>query len=118
MSTNSRKALTLAVTVSLIALSVTIFLAGAEPSMALPNYAAATGQACGSCHIDPTGGGTLSDIGQAFAAVGSHASDPAGAWAQISAPAPEPAAPADAESAPDSAPANDAAPEPDAPPAA
>lgn len=61
---------------------------------ALPQYNTATGQSCGSCHVNPAGGGSLTAQGQAFAAIGSHASDPAGAWAQASGTAPAPAAPA------------------------
>ncbi len=53
------------------------------PGAALPGYAAATGQACGTCHVSPSGGGTLTGQGSAFAGVSTHSSDPAGAWAQI-----------------------------------
>ena len=57
---------------------------------ALPSYAPATGQACGVCHVNPAGGGPRTIIGQAFAAVPTHASDPAGAWALVSSPTPTP----------------------------
>lgn len=76
-------------------------------ALALPAYAAATGQACSVCHVNPAGGGTLTAKGQAFAAISTHASDPAGAWAQVNAPA---AAPTAAPAAPAAAPAAPAAP--------
>src|SRR3972149_10414787 len=63
-----------------------VVLAGAGPPSALPNDAAATGQACGVCHVNPAGGGPRTPIGQAFEAIPTHASDPAGAWAQVSSP--------------------------------
>ncbi|MBI4301130.1 MAG: Ig-like domain-containing protein [Chloroflexi bacterium] len=56
----------------------------ATPSVAMPNYATNTGQACGTCHINPAGGGPRTDMGRAFEAVKTHAVDPAGAWAQVS----------------------------------
>ncbi|MCL4533997.1 MAG: hypothetical protein M1370_02425 [Bacteroidetes bacterium] len=66
------------------------------PTSALPSYAAATGQACGTCHVDPAGGGPRNDVGQAFEAIPTHSTDPAGAWAQISgAPAPAPVPPSE-----------------------
>lgn len=58
---------------------------------ALPQYAAATGQACGTCHVNPAGGGPRNATGQAFEAIPTHATDPAGAFAQATAPAPAPA---------------------------
>lgn len=65
-------------------------------SVALPDYTTKTGQICGSCHVNPAGGGPLTAKGQAFAAIATHITDPAGAWAQISgvaaAPPPPPAA--------------------------
>ena len=33
---------------------------------ALPQYATDTGLACGSCHVNPAGGGTLTSLGTAF----------------------------------------------------
>ncbi|MBI2909542.1 MAG: hypothetical protein HYX92_18010 [Chloroflexi bacterium] len=76
--------------VSLVALLVLLWRA--TPSEAMPDYAAKTGQACGTCHVNPAGGGTLTATGQAFAAIPTHISDPAGAWAQVAAaPAPAPA---------------------------
>ncbi|MBI2906412.1 MAG: hypothetical protein HYX92_02015 [Chloroflexi bacterium] len=52
-------------------------------SLAVPNYAAATGQACGVCHINPGGGGPRTAIGQLFEAIPTHSTNPAGAWAIV-----------------------------------
>lgn len=87
------------------ALAVVLLPASA---LALPAYAAATGQPCSSCHVNPAGGGALSAKGQAFAAVSTHAANPAGAWSQVNA-APAPAAPAPAPAAAPAAPAAPAA---------
>ncbi|MCL4367679.1 MAG: hypothetical protein M1337_00650 [Actinobacteria bacterium] len=97
------------------------------PSAALPNYAAATGQACGTCHVNPGGGGPRNDFGQAFEAIPTHADDPAGAFAQASGasapPAPSdqngasaapPASPDQDASAPEPAPSDQGGPAPDA----
>jgi hypothetical protein len=64
--------------------------------VARPEYAAATGQPCATCHVSPAGGGPRTPSGQAFMAIPTHATDPAGAWAQVvasqgAAPAPAPA---------------------------
>src|SRR5512142_3297327 len=93
------------------AILVALFTASA--TFALPAYAAATGQPCSTCHVNPAGGGTLTATGSAFAAIPTHSTNPAAAFAQVSAPAkaPAPAAPA----AP--APAAGAAPTKAAPPA-
>lgn len=92
-----------------IAFAVTLLAVSTRSTTveALPQYAAATGQACGTCHVNPGGGGTLTATGQAFAAVPSHSSDPSGAFAQATAPAP---APAPAAPAPAQAPAPTPAP--------
>ncbi len=78
------------------------FIVSATAAAALPAYAAATGQPCSTCHVNPAGGGTLTSTGQAFAAIPTHATNPAAAFAQVSAPAkaPAPAAPAPAPAAP------------------
>lgn len=60
---------------------------------ALPQYAAATGQPCATCHVNPAGGGPRNAKGQAFEAIPTHATDPAGAFAQLNAPAPAVPAP-------------------------
>jgi len=85
-----RLALAVVALVALLAASVAVILPGATTS-ALPDYATKTGQACGACHLNPAGGGTLTAPGQAFAAIASHTTDPAGAWAQVSGAAPAPA---------------------------
>lgn len=54
------------------------------PGAALSSYASATSQACGVCHVNPSGGGARTALGAAFEAIPSHATDPAGAWAQVS----------------------------------
>src|SRR5512142_74064 len=88
------------------AILVALFTASA--TFALPSYATATGQPCSTCHVNPAGGGTLTATGQAFQAIPTHATNPAAAFAQVSAPK---AAPAPAPTAaPTAAPAAAAAP--------
>ncbi len=88
------------------AVAVTLLINGTRAATieALPNYAAATGQACATCHVNPAGGGPRTETGQAFAAIPIHSTDPAGAFAQLSS-APVPAPAAAAAPAPSSAPA-------------
>lgn len=45
-----------------------VFMAMLFPSLSLarPEYASQTGFQCGQCHIEPTGGGTLTKTGEAF----------------------------------------------------
>ncbi len=76
----------LAITVVAVlgAAGLLLALAGPTPTAALPRYAGATGQGCATCHINPFGGGPRTAIGQAFEAVPTHSSDPAGAWALVS----------------------------------
>ena len=45
-------------------------VAAPKPAAALPAYAAATGKACGACHVNPAGGGPRNAFGDAFAANG------------------------------------------------
>jgi uncharacterized repeat protein (TIGR01451 family) len=53
---------------------------------ALMTFAQATGQPCITCHTTPTGaGGVLNAFGQRFTAIPSHETDPAGAFAQLTA---------------------------------
>ena len=68
-----------------------IMIAMATVTDALPQYAAATGQPCATCHVNPAGGGPRNATGQAFEAIPTHSTDPAGAFAQISHTAPAPA---------------------------
>ncbi len=113
------------------AVILAIGLFGATTSFALPDYGVKTGQACGICHVSPGGGGALTPRGQAFAAIATHTSDPAGAFTQSGAApaaptaAPKPAAtaapttpPAAATAAPTAAPKPAATAAPAAPPAA
>jgi mono/diheme cytochrome c family protein len=41
-----------------------------RPADALPSYAKQTGRSCGSCHVNPAGGGPRTAFGKAFAANG------------------------------------------------
>lgn len=62
----------------------------APSASALPDYTAKTGASCGACHVSPGGGGALTSQGAAFAAISTHAANPAAAWQQVTAPAPAP----------------------------
>jgi hypothetical protein len=95
----SKRTSILAMVTCLVLIPVIIILFRSSPGLALPAYAAATGQSCSACHIDPAGGGALNSSGQAFAAISTHSSDPAGAWAQaIGSPVPPMALPPAASS--------------------
>lgn len=72
------------------AFALMMALAWPTTTSAYPSYAAATGQTCGTCHVNPAGGGPRNATGQAFQAIPTHATDPAGAWAQLNAPTPVP----------------------------
>lgn len=99
----SRRSKSLAAMLTLA--SATVWMLLPTVSSALPQYAAATGQPCATCHVNPAGGGTLTATGTSFAAIPTHSTDPAGAWAQLSAPAAPAPAPAPAPAAPAPAPA-------------
>lgn len=90
----SRLTLVVLALAALLAVSV-VFILPTSTTSALPDYTTKTGQSCGTCHVNPAGGGPLTAQGQAFAAIATHTTDPTGAWAQVSgtAPAPAPAAP-------------------------
>jgi hypothetical protein len=45
-------------------------IAAPKPALALPAYAASTGKPCGTCHVNPAGGGPRTKFGAAFAANG------------------------------------------------
>ncbi|MDP2663050.1 MAG: LPXTG cell wall anchor domain-containing protein [Dehalococcoidia bacterium] len=83
-------------------------LFGATTGLALPDYATKTGQACATCHVNPAGGGALTARGQAFAAIATHTTDPAGAFTQSGTAAPA----ATATTAPAAAATPTAAPKP------
>jgi LPXTG-motif cell wall-anchored protein len=61
------------------------FLALLLPSLvlAMPQYAAATGQPCSTCHVNPAGGGARNAFGQRFEAIPTHSTDPLGAYRQL-----------------------------------
>ena len=53
-----------------VALGLFLFLTillGAAPASATEDFAAATGRECRDCHIDPLGGGPLTELGQGYA---------------------------------------------------
>jgi hypothetical protein len=90
----SRKSLT-------FTLLAVMFVALAVPAItyALPRYTEATGQPCSTCHVNPAGGGALTPLGQRFAAIPNHSTDPVAAFQQAQQPAqatPAPAQPAPA----------------------
>ena len=74
------------------ALVIAAFVVSATSALALPTYSTATGQPCTTCHTTATGG-ALNATGQAFAAIPTHATNPAAAFAQVSASAAPAAAP-------------------------
>jgi len=67
-----------------------IALALPSPGLALPQYTAATGQPCSVCHVNPAGGGELTAVGAAFAAIPTHATNPVAAFQQVSGAAAQP----------------------------
>lgn len=81
----SKEVMMLALVVGFVAAMVT--LARPTPTAALPDYAAKTGQACGTCHVNTAGGGPRTPLGQRFEAIATHTTDPVGAFAQAQAAA-------------------------------
>ena len=79
------------ITIGLLLLAVA--LVGTPVALSLPSYATAlqstygSGLSCGTCHVDPNGGGARNAYGQLFEAVSTHSSDPTGALCSIGAPA-------------------------------
>lgn len=56
-----------AVYLGIILLAAVIWLTGAAANVyATEEYAAATGRECGVCHVDPLGGGALTDLGKGY----------------------------------------------------
>ncbi|MDO8691209.1 MAG: LPXTG cell wall anchor domain-containing protein [Dehalococcoidia bacterium] len=84
--THSRWVAALVASAGAVILATGLF--GATTGLALPDYTAKTGQACGICHVNPVGAGALTARGTAFAAIATHSSDPAGAFAQSGTAAP------------------------------
>lgn len=56
--------------VALVSLVVLFAALSTETTSALPEYAAQTGEPCGSCHISTSGGGLRTPRGQAWVAGG------------------------------------------------
>ena len=56
--------------VAVLAIGGALTIATPKPAAALPAYAASTGKACGTCHVNPAGGGPRTAFGEAFAANG------------------------------------------------
>lgn len=52
-------------------LLVTVAMVLVPGASALPAYAAATGASCGTCHVNPSGGGTLTAVGEIYKQTGS-----------------------------------------------
>ncbi|MCZ7380983.1 MAG: Ig-like domain-containing protein [Candidatus Methanoperedens sp.] len=52
----------------LLLIAALVALPGAS---ATPGFAAATGASCGTCHVNPAGGGTLTAVGQIYKQTGS-----------------------------------------------
>ncbi len=54
-------------------------------TQALPTYPSVIGMGvvCGTCHVNPAGGGPRNADGMAFEAIPTHMTDPAGAWAMV-----------------------------------
>ena len=69
-------------------LLVTVAMVLVPGASALPAYATSTGASCGTCHVNPLGGGTLTAVGETYKQTGSlQAPTPA----PTTAPAPTPA---------------------------
>ncbi len=84
--------------ISFMILLLAAVLAGVSEVSALPQYAAA-GQAlygssfsCGTCHVDPNGGGARNAYGQLFESQPNHQSDPTAALQAIGSPSAAPTA--------------------------
>jgi hypothetical protein len=56
--------------VAALAVGGALTIAAPRSADAKPEFAAATGKPCGTCHANPAGGGTLKAFGAAFKANG------------------------------------------------
>jgi cytochrome c553 len=56
--------------VAALAVGGALTIAAPRSADAKPEFAAATGKACGTCHANPAGGGALKAFGAAFKANG------------------------------------------------
>ncbi|HLE80865.1 MAG TPA: hypothetical protein VJA25_06205 [Dehalococcoidia bacterium] len=72
-----------AVVLAVAAVVGLVAVTGPSTTSARPFYAAETLQTCGVCHVSPSGGGPRNPLGQAFEAIPTHFTDPAGAWEQV-----------------------------------
>lgn len=57
----------LGVAVAALAVGGVFAIATPKPAEARPAYAAATKKPCGTCHVNPAGGGPRNEFGLAFA---------------------------------------------------
>jgi hypothetical protein len=71
MTVNAIKASVLVCgTAATLLIAGTASLTISRPASATPAFATQTGKACGQCHESPTGGGKLTQFGEAFKANG------------------------------------------------
>ncbi len=62
--------LTLGALTAILAVGAVFIVSAPRSANAKPEFAAATGKPCGSCHQNPAGGGALKPAGEAFRANG------------------------------------------------
>ncbi len=71
MTVNAKEAIILAFGAASLAVIVgTASILISQPAAATPEFAAQTGKACGACHVNPGGGGPLTEFGEKFKANG------------------------------------------------
>jgi hypothetical protein len=56
--------------VAVLAIGGALVVSASRPANAKPEFAAATGKPCGTCHQNPAGGGALKPFGASFKANG------------------------------------------------
>lgn len=78
-----RRRSTIPMLVGSILLALTMLGLFAPSAGAIMSFAQATGQPCSKCHVNPSGSPELNALGTAFAAIPTHETDPAGAFAQV-----------------------------------
>jgi hypothetical protein len=64
MKTNAK--LILAASAAMLLIAGSAMIVTVKTAKATPAYAAATGKACGYCHVNPAGGGKLKAAGEKF----------------------------------------------------
>jgi hypothetical protein len=67
----------LALAMLLVIMVTALIAAAVQPSAALPEYSAQTGEPCASCHSSPSGGGIRTPRGQAWVGEGRGGTVPA-----------------------------------------